>query len=117
VGLPGLPSVLFLTYVTQPGGRYRNRPGTLHSDLLNRRPQPLPGSLHRRGRSARDQTRVGPPHADCLLEQGIRHGWFTADEAYGDNPGSRAWLEGQQINYVMTISCDTQPKDPTGRCG
>jgi SRSO17 transposase len=26
-----------------------------------------------------------------LLEQDIEIGWFTADEAYGDNPGLRAW--------------------------
>ena len=25
-------------------------------------------------------------------------GWFTADEAYGDNPGLQTWLEDQQID-------------------
>ncbi len=49
-----------------------------------------------------------------LLEQGVRIGWFTADEAYGDNPGLRAWLKTQQINYVMAISCDTHFATPTG---
>ena len=38
--------------------------------------------------------------------------WFTADEAYGDNPGLRDWLDEQDINYVMAISCDTRFPTP-----
>jgi SRSO17 transposase len=49
-----------------------------------------------------------------LLDAGIQVGWFTADEAYGDNPGLRTWLDTQQINYVMAISCDTRFATPTG---
>lgn len=49
-----------------------------------------------------------------LLDQGVEVGWFTADEAYGDNPGLRAWLEHQQVNYVMAVSCDTRFATPTG---
>ena len=41
-------------------------------------------------------------------------GWFTADEAYGDNPGLRAWLDQQDINYVMAVSCDARFATPTG---
>jgi SRSO17 transposase len=41
--------------------------------------------------------------------------WFTADEAYGDNPGLRTWLQDQDINYVMAISCDQRFSTPTGR--
>jgi SRSO17 transposase len=41
-------------------------------------------------------------------------GWFTADEAYGDNPGLRTWLDEQDINYVMAISCDARFTTPTG---
>jgi SRSO17 transposase len=48
-----------------------------------------------------------------LLDNNIEVGWFTADEAYGDNPGLRAWLETQQVNYVMAISCDTRFATPT----
>jgi SRSO17 transposase len=40
--------------------------------------------------------------------------WFTADEAYGDNPGLRAWLDQQDINYVMAVSCDARFSTPTG---
>jgi SRSO17 transposase len=40
--------------------------------------------------------------------------WFTADEAYGDNPGLRGWLDEQQLNYVMAVSCDARFATPTG---
>jgi DDE superfamily endonuclease len=48
-------------------------------------------------------------------DAGAVFGWFTADEAYGDNPGLRAYLEDQDINYVMAISCDQRFPTPTGR--
>jgi SRSO17 transposase len=41
-------------------------------------------------------------------------GWFTADEAYGDNPGLRTWLDEQEINDVMAVSCDARFATPTG---
>ena len=50
-----------------------------------------------------------------VLQNGIEVGWFTADEAYGDNPGLRAWLEDNDLNYVMAVSCDqrfTTPRAP-----
>ena len=50
-----------------------------------------------------------------LLEADQRPAWFTADEAYGDNPGLRSWLEQQDIPYVMAISCDQRLSTPTGR--
>jgi SRSO17 transposase len=49
-----------------------------------------------------------------LLAAGQRPAWFTADEAYGDNPGLRAWLQDQHLNYVMAISCDQRLSTPTG---
>jgi len=48
-------------------------------------------------------------------DAGAVFGWFTADEAYGDNPSLRTWLEAQDINYVMAISCDQRFSTPTGR--
>lgn len=49
-----------------------------------------------------------------LLEAGQHPAWFTADEAYGDNPGLRVWLEAQDIHYVMAVSCDQRFCTPTG---
>src|SRR5205807_321386 len=51
---------------------------------------------------------------DRLLDSRAEVGWFTADEAYGDNPGLRAWLEDKDLNYVMAVSCDTRFTTPTG---
>lgn len=50
-----------------------------------------------------------------LVAAGQRPQWFTADEAYGDNPGLRAWLEDQHLNYVMAVSCDQRFSTPSGR--
>src|SRR3981189_639371 len=49
-----------------------------------------------------------------LLNSSAEGGWFTADEAYGDNPGLRSWLEGTDLNYVMAVSCDQRFTTPTG---
>jgi SRSO17 transposase len=49
-----------------------------------------------------------------LLDSGAEVGWFTADEAYGDNPGLRTWLETHDLNYVMAVSCDSRFSTPTG---
>lgn len=51
-----------------------------------------------------------PQQARAMLERAIKAGmpfsWFTADEAYGQNPGLRDWLEEQNIPYVMATRCD-----------
>lgn len=48
-----------------------------------------------------------------LLNTGVDLGWFTADEAYGDNPGLRTWLEQVGLDYVMAVSCDQRFTTPT----
>jgi SRSO17 transposase len=51
-----------------------------------------------------------PELARMMIERVIRArlplGWVAADEAYGDNPGLRRWLEGAGIRYVVAVSCD-----------
>jgi SRSO17 transposase len=53
-----------------------------------------------------------PRQAQAMLERAIEarvpFGWFTADEAYGQNPGLRGWLEGQDIAYVMATRRDDE---------
>lgn len=53
-----------------------------------------------------------PQQARAMLERAIEAGvpfaWFTADEAYGQNPGLRGWLQEQDISYVMATRCDDQ---------
>ncbi|MBO0884276.1 MAG: IS701 family transposase [Mycobacterium sp.] len=50
-----------------------------------------------------------------LLDAGAQIGWFTADEAYGDNPGLRSWCDQVDVNYVMAISCDHRFATAGGR--
>jgi len=50
-----------------------------------------------------------------LLDAGAQIGWFTADEAYGDNPALRSWCDQVGLNYVMAISCDHRFDGPAAR--
>jgi SRSO17 transposase len=53
-----------------------------------------------------------PEQARAMLaravDAGVPFAWFTADEAYGQNPGLRAWCEQQDIAYVMATRCDDE---------
>jgi SRSO17 transposase len=53
-----------------------------------------------------------PVQARMMLARAIAAGvpfsWFTADEAYGQNPGLRTWLEEQDVAYVMATRCDDE---------
>jgi SRSO17 transposase len=69
-----------------------------------------------RCRSAAIPDEVGfatkPRQARAMLERAVAGGvpfaWFTADEAYGQNPGLRDWLEQQDIAYVMATRRDDE---------
>lgn len=78
---------------------------------------PVRRSRHRPGRGIRHQadagqedapTAAGPPRPG---RGGMVH---RRDEAYGDNPGLRDWLDEHDINYVMAVSCDTRFATHTG---
>jgi SRSO17 transposase len=53
-----------------------------------------------------------PELAQAMLARAVQAGvpfaWFTADEAYGQNPALRAWCEQQDIAYVMATRCDDE---------
>jgi SRSO17 transposase len=40
------------------------------------------------------------------MASGLPFGWFTADEAYGDNGELRDWLEDNSVAYVVAVACD-----------
>jgi SRSO17 transposase len=40
--------------------------------------------------------------------------WFSADEAYGDNPGLRNWLDEHDLHNVTAVSCDARFVTATG---
>ncbi|MEU4219601.1 IS701 family transposase [Actinoplanes sp. NPDC026623] len=53
-----------------------------------------------------------PQHAKAMIERAVAAGvpfaWFTADEAFGQNPGLRDWLQEQDIAYVMATRNDDE---------
>jgi SRSO17 transposase len=49
------------------------------------------------------------------LAAGVPFGWVTADEAYGQNPGLRTWLEEQDIAYAMAVPCSFEATTAAGR--
>ena len=42
------------------------------------------------------------------------HGWFTADEAFGQNPGLRSWLADHEVPYVLATRNDDLLTCPDG---
>jgi SRSO17 transposase len=50
-----------------------------------------------------------PRQAQAMISRAIAAGvpfaWFTADEAYGQAKWLQAWLEGQDVSYVVAIRC------------
>jgi SRSO17 transposase len=53
-----------------------------------------------------------PEQARIMIERAVDaavpFGWFTADEAFGQNPGLRDWLQEQDIAYVMATRNDDE---------
>jgi SRSO17 transposase len=53
-----------------------------------------------------------PEQARVMIERAVAaqvpFGWFTADEAFGQNPGLRDWLQEQDIAYVMATRNDDE---------
>lgn len=51
-----------------------------------------------------------PGLARTMIERAVKTGvpfsWVAGDEVYGGNPKLRAWLEGQEISYVMAVACN-----------
>jgi SRSO17 transposase len=45
---------------------------------------------------------------------GALQGWFTADEAFGQNPGLRDWLAGHAVPYVLATRNDDLLTCPDG---
>lgn len=53
-----------------------------------------------------------PQQARAMIARAVTAGvpfaWFTADEAFGQNPGLRDWLQEQDIAYVMATRNDDE---------
>jgi SRSO17 transposase len=48
------------------------------------------------------------------LAAGVPFAWFTADETYGQAKWLQAWLEDQDVSYVMAIRCSDTLTTPEG---
>jgi SRSO17 transposase len=59
-----------------------------------------------------------PRQAQAMISRAITAGvpfaWFTADETYGQAKYLQAWLEGQDVSYVMAIRCSDTLTMPAG---
>ena len=63
----------------------------------------------------RDQARAGRARcSNASHAAGRLHGWFTADEAFGQNPGLRDWLAAHQVPYVLATRNDDLLTCPDG---
>ncbi len=49
-----------------------------------------------------------------VLAAGVLRGWFTADEAFGQNPGLRDWLAAHEVPYVLATRNDDLLVCPDG---
>jgi SRSO17 transposase len=104
---------VFLTYVSAKGQALIDRELYLPASWIDDRER-----CEEAGISAGAEFATKPVLAQHMLERllgsGVDVGWFTADEAYGDNPGLPAWLEECGVNYVMAVSCDQRFSTPAG---
>ena len=48
------------------------------------------------------------------IAAGVPFSWVTADETYGQAKFLQAWLEGQDVSYVMAIRCSDTLTMPAG---
>ena len=48
------------------------------------------------------------------MQAGVPFAWFTADETYGQAKYLQAWLEDQDVSYVMAIRCSDTLTTPAG---
>ena len=59
-----------------------------------------------------------PRQAQAMIGRAIAAGvpfaWFTADETYGQAKWLQAWLEEQDVSYVMAIRCSDTLTTPEG---
>jgi SRSO17 transposase len=59
-----------------------------------------------------------PRQAQAMIARAVAAGvpfaWFTADEVYGQAKWLQAWLEGQDVSYVMAIWCGDTLTMPAG---
>jgi SRSO17 transposase len=51
----------------------------------------------------------------AAIDAAVPASWVTGDEVYGADPDLRAWLEDNQIGYVLAVACDRRVLVNDGR--
>lgn len=106
---------VFLTYVSPRGRALIDRELYLPQSWIDDRKRCAEAGIGQDVEFATKPKLARRMLARLIAEHGKQAvGWFTADEAYGDNPGLRAWLDAEHINYVMAVSCDARFSTATG---
>ena len=105
---------VFLTYVSVKGRALIDRELYLPASWIEDRARCREAGIEDTVEFA-TKPRLARQMLERLLDAGSDVEWFTADEAYGDNPGLRAWCEQAGLNYVMAISCDHRFDTPAGK--
>ena len=98
---------VFLAYTSMRGRGVLDRelylPASWVDDRGRCRAAGIPDEVGSATKPAQMQTMLGR-----AIAAGVPFGWFTADELYGQNPGLRAFLEQQDVSYVMATRKDDQ---------
>ncbi len=95
---------VFLAYATRTGRAFLDRelylPQAWADDAARRQEAGVPEEV---------RFATKPQLARRMLERAVTvavpAGWVAGDEAYGDDPDLRRWLEGKTQAYVLAVSC------------
>ena len=104
---------VFLAYASEYGHALIDRelylPQSWTDDPERRRAAAIPDEI---------EFTTKPRQAQAMIARAVAAGvpfsWFTADEAYGQAKWLQAWLEDQDIWYVMAIRCSDTLTTPEG---
>lgn len=95
---------VFLAYASAHGHALIDRelylPQSWAGELERRRAAGIPDDVEFATKPRQAQAMIGR-----AIAAGVPFAWFTADEIYGQAKYLQAWLEGQNVSYVMAIRC------------
>jgi len=104
---------VFLAYASARGHALIDRelylPQSWADDAERRRAAGIPDDVDFTTKPRQVQEMIGR-----AVEAGVPFAWFTADEIYGQAKYLQAWLEDQDIWYVMAIRCSDTLTMPEG---
>lgn len=104
---------VFLAYASRYGHALIDRelylPRSWAGDRDRRRAAGIPDQVEFATKPEQAQAVIGR-----AIEAGVPFSWVTADETYGQAKWLQAWLEGQDIWYVMAIRCSDTLTTPAG---